>query len=351
MRQFRRDRRTLAMVLLVPVVLMSLVGYLVRNQGPHRTIAVADSTGTAMGARLVQELNQTASLSAAPASEADARRRVEDGGLQAAIVISGANGGPTAHLILEGTDPSNARAIQQLVSRAVLLVFASGTDAALPVPGRDAVTVEYVHGGPEYDTLDFFAPALMGFFAFFLVFLLTAVSFQRERSAGTLERLMAGPIRRVELIAGYSLGFGFFALLQAILVVGVSVLGFRIHYAGSLAWVFLLVIALSLAAVNLGIFVSAFARTEFQAMQFIPLVIVPQGLLSGVIWPVSSLPRFFRAVSRVMPLTYAIDALRSVMLKGEGMGDPHLLATSAAVIGFALLFVALAVGTLRREVA
>jgi len=212
------------------------------------------------------------------------------------------------------------------------------------------MSVEYVYGGPDYDTLDFFAPALMGFFAFFLVFLLTAVSFQRERSAGTLDRLMASPIRRTELIAGYALGFGFFALLQAVLVVGASVLIFRIHYAGSLLWVFVLVMALSLAAVNLGIFVSAFARTELQAMQFIPLVIVPQGLLSGVIWPVSSLPEWLGPVTKTLPMTYAINALRDVMLKGYGPGDADLLLNGGVVAGFAVLFALLAIGTLRREV-
>ncbi len=102
---------------------------------------------------------------------------------------------------------------------------------------------------------------------------------------------------------------------------------------------------------NLGVFVSAFARTELQAMQFIPLVIVPQGLLGGVIWPVSSLPGWLGPVTKALPMTYAINALRGVMLRGDGPGDADLLLNGGAVAGFALVFAALAVATLRREAA
>jgi len=349
-RQFRRDRRSLAMVLVVPVVLMALVGYLVRNQGSNYTIAVVDQTGQGVAAALAREIEAAGQARTVVKDEAAAREAIKDGSVQGAVIASGSPAAPQLLLVLEGTQPSSARAIRQLVTRAVLGLQVAGA-AVRPANAPEVIPAEYVYGGPEYDTLDFFAPALMGFFAFFLVFLLTAVSFQRERSAGTLERLMASPIRRSELIVGYAAGFGFFALLQAVLVVGASVLIFRIHHAGALGWVLVLVMILSLAAVNLGIFVSAFARTELQAMQFIPLVIVPQGLLCGVIWPVSSLPGWLGPVTKALPMTYAINALRGVMLKGEGLGDAHLLVNGGMVAGFAVLFAALAVATLRREVA
>ncbi len=206
-----------------------------------------------------------------------------------------------------------------------------------------------MHGGPRYDALDFFAPAMVGYFAFFFVFLLTAVAFLRERVAGTLERLMAAPLRRSELVVGYMAGFGLFALLQAVAVILVAVLGLRVHYHGALLSVFVLVLALALVAVNLGIFLSTFARTELQAVQFIPIVILPQGLLCGVIWPLSSLPDWLRPAAYALPLTYGVGALRDVMLKGQGLLTTSVRLDLLAVLAFAALFAALAVGTIRRQ--
>src|SRR5262249_9367996 len=155
---------------------------------------------------------------------------------------------------------------------------------------------------------------------FFLVFVVTCVAFLRERSQGTLERLMASPLSRSEIVLGYMLGFTILALAQALEVLVFALAALRIHNAGSVLLIFGIQPLLALAAVNLGIFRRPFARTEFQAVQFIPIVIVPQLLLSGVILPVSSEPGWLQAISSVLPLTYAVNALRDVMLKGAGPG-------------------------------
>jgi ABC-2 type transport system permease protein len=165
------------------------------------------------------------------------------------------------------------------------------------------------------------APAFIGFFVFFFVFLLTCISFLRERVAGTLERLQATPIRPHEIIIGYMLGFLVFGLLQGVITLLFTVLVLDIHYAGNLLNIFIVEALLVVLSVNLGILLSTFAQNEFQVMQFIPLIVVSQGLLGGVIWNVDDLPGWLQPFSKVMPLTYSTEALRSVMIKGETLLD------------------------------
>jgi ABC-2 type transport system permease protein len=218
-------------------------------------------------------------------------------------------------------------------------------------PPRLAPSVTYLHGGPSLDTLDYFGGAFVGLVVFFLVFVITCVSFLRERAQGTLERLMASPLRRGEIVVGYMLGFTILALVQALEVLVFSLAVLRIHNEGNVLLIFGIETLLALVAVNLGIFLSTFARNEFQAVQFIPIVVVPQLLLSGVVLPVSSEPGWLQGLSNVLPLTYAVYGLRDVMLAGTGLDSPGLLLDAAVVLAFGLVAVAAAAATLRRRVA
>jgi len=168
---------------------------------------------------------------------------------------------------------------------------------------------------------------------------------------GTLERLMASPVSKIEIALGYMLGFTTFALVQSLMVLLFTIFVLQIHYSGNLLLVFLIEVIITVGSVNMGIFLSTFARNELQVIQFIPLVIVPQFLLSGVIWPFDEMPVLLQAIGRVLPLTYANDAMRSVMIKGFGMSDFGLLTDLAILTVFAALQIWLATLTLRREIA
>ncbi|MBI3740949.1 MAG: ABC transporter permease, partial [Chloroflexi bacterium] len=207
----------------------------------------------------------------------------------------------------------------------------------------------YLYGGSQFDQLDFIAPGFIGIFVFFLVFLLTTLVFLRERSQGTLERLFATPVSRVELVLGYMFGFGLFALFQSLVILLFTVFVIQVHTAGNLAIIFLIQALLAIGAINLGIFLSTFARTEFQVIQFIPIVITPQVLLGDFLFPLDTMPGLLQALGRVMPITYANQALRAVMIRGEGIGAilPHL----AVLAAFAIAMILLSATTLRREVA
>ena len=158
--------------------------------------------------------------------------------------------------------------------------------------------------------MSYTAPALLAVLAVFFGFILTGVSFLRERSQGTLERLMASPVSRGELALGYLLGFLIFAMVQSIIILLFTIYALHIQYRGDLWQIFVMQIISTVGAVNLGILVSTYARNEFQVVQFIPLFILPQVFLSGVLWPVEQMPDYLQWVSKFLPLTYAIRGLR-----------------------------------------
>ena len=162
---------------------------------------------------------------------------------------------------------------------------------------------------------------------------------------------MASPLRRGEIVIGYMLGFSVLALIQSIEVLVFALGILRIQNQGSVALIFGMEALMAIAAVNLGIFLSMFARSEFQAVQFIPLVIVPQVLLSGIIFPVSSEPQFLQYVSNVLPLTYAVNGMRDIMVKGADLASQSLQVDFAVIVGFSVLLIAAGTATLRRRVA
>jgi ABC-2 type transport system permease protein len=207
----------------------------------------------------------------------------------------------------------------------------------------------YLYGGAQYTFNDSIAPVFIGIFSFFFVFILTSVAFLRERSQGTIERVMVSPLTRVELVIGYICGFTLFALVQSLVILLFVIFALRVHYSGNLALVFLVSVLLTIGSVNLGIFLSTFAQNEFQIVQFIPLVFGVQIFLSGIFWPVAQLPGVLRPLSYIMPLTYANDALRGVMLKGADFIG--IIGQLGALVLFALVMVLLSATTMKRQIA
>jgi len=194
---------------------------------------------------------------------------------------------------------------------------------------------------------DRLGPPLLGIFPFVVMFLTTSITTLRERSSGTLERLLAMPIGKLDIIMGYALAFGTVGIVQAIIASMLALHVYGLDVAGP-EW-FLVVVALvdALLGMSLGLFVSAFARTEFQAVQFLPAFILPQFLLCGLIVPVAQLPHVLERVANVLPLTYAVQAMQEISLH---VSISH---TAYRDVGVVLLFVLAAIvlgaTTLRRQ--
>jgi ABC-2 type transport system permease protein len=183
--------------------------------------------------------------------------------------------------------------------------------------------------------LDQFGPVLVGFFPLFVMFLITSVTMQRERSSGTLERLMTTPLRKGDLVAGYALAFGALSVVQSVVVVGFAML-VGMDVTGPLWLVVLAAMLNAVLGCVLGLAASALARTEFQAVQMMPAVIIPQLLTAGIIMPRDQMPMVLEWISRVMPLTYAIESLQK-LANGAGWHDVQ------GAIGVLFLSIALAV--------
>jgi ABC-2 type transport system permease protein len=353
LQQFRHDRRTLALLFVAPLVILSLLGYLIRGGASAPGVGIANEDQGPVGATLASALEKSTKIHTVIINAADGDIKLKDGSLVAYIVfppdfsqlvIQQQIIAPEIHL--EGSQPGTQAPVLQALQDA-LTSFAAASQAAV----KFQPNVAYLYGGANLDQLDYFGAAFIGLILFFLVFVVTIVSFLRERSQGTLERLMASPLRRGEIVVGYMIGFTILALVQAVEVLVFSLYVLKVHNQGNVLLIFGFEVLMALSAVNLGIFLSMFARTEFQAVQFIPLVIVPQVLLSGILFPVSTEPTPLQYISDVLPLTYAVDGLRDVMLKGADLTWPALQLDAGVVAGFCLVLIFAGIGTLRRRIA
>jgi ABC-2 type transport system permease protein len=377
---FRRDERTLALMFVVPLVVTGLLGWVLRDsQQTTVGVWVVNQAGAA-GQAFVDAFGQ-ATLNApggvdfvGTADNPDAAKaqiRQDNGDMAIVLPASlqtdiAAGNRPTITIITRGTDPGAEAGQFGQLQTVLTSVVKDLVPPGAPVPPIPQIGRETVYLSPDADQVDVLAPIFLAFFGYFFVYLLTGVSFLRERIGGTLERLVATPVTRAEIVIGYSLGFGIFAAIQiAALTIFILnsvqtpvigpipslTIGLGVGSAGSPFLAFALALLLSLGAVNLGIFLSTFARTELQVIQFIPLVIVPQGLLSGILWPVERLPDVLQAIAHVLPLTYAVEGLREVMLKGADLSSRTVQIDLAVLAAIALVFVVLASTTIKREVA
>ncbi len=371
--QFRHDHRSLALLFLAPIVISGLLGWIMTSQS-LATPRVAAVVGDALLRQAVTDSLASAASDGLVVdqglleSEDVGRSLLRDAGADAVLVLPAGTAAqvaagqrPTITVLTLGVDPAGDSSAATAVQKLIAGTFA-GRSGATILPQVAHATV---FGKPDPTQLDILGPVFIGFFAYFLVFILTGISFLRERTGGTLERLMATPITSPEIVTGYSLGFGLFAMLQVIVflafaLVSISVgaigplpafgLGLGIANAGSPILVFVVTLLAALGAVNLAILLSTFARTEFQIVQFIPLVIVPQAFLAGIFWPIVTLPQLLQPIARLLPMTYTIEGLRAVMIRGADLADQTLQVDLLFLAGVALVFAVLATRTIRRQV-
>jgi len=197
------------------------------------------------------------------------------------------------------------------------------------------------------DTFDRVGLTMLGVFPFVVMFLVTSIAMLRERTSGTLERLLTTPLSRLDLLLGYGLAFGLAAAAQAVVTVTIATTVYDLDVTGSLSLVVLIAVVDAALGVALGLLASAFARSEFQAVQLMPVVVLPQFFLCGLLVPRDQLAGWLQAVSDVLPLSYAVAALQEVGASAEATGT--MWVDVGVVAGATLLALGLAAATLRRR--
>lgn len=315
-KQMGRDPRTIAMLFVAPLLVLWLLSIAMNTTSATATLDVVGVKGPFLELlkntdAKVNEVSKEQAVQDVEARKADAYVELQDSQL---------------HVTLEGSDPS--------ANRAVLEALQKAGSATMNQPTPE---ISYLYGGSDLTPLDNLAPVLIGFFIFFFVFLLSGVAFLRERTAGTLERVLASPVRRYEIVLGYFVGFGFFAVLQTLFVQWFALHILDVRSVGSFWAVLAANLLIATVALSLGTLLSAFARNEFQMVQFIPLVVVPQIFLSGL-FDMRNFPAWISAIANVLPLSHGASVLRSIMIRGEGLGANQVSLWVLAGYGVLFLF-------------
>ncbi|MFY0783247.1 ABC transporter permease [Peribacillus simplex] len=322
--QMRRDRRTLALFFLAPLLILTLMYFIFDTEASDLEIVVTGSDET-----LVKALKQ-ADFQVTAAEKFSKERMIEnntDGWLQV--------GNGQIKLTLLNDEPARAKAVQMQMMQAL-----QGKQKNTP-----SIEEQYVYGDANTKGFDTFSPMLVSFFVFFFVFLIAGIALLKERTSGTLERLLATPIKRYEIVAGYVIGYGLFALIQTIIVVLYAVNVLDIVLVGSIWLVLLTNILVALVALSLGTLLSSFATSEFQMVQFIPLVIVPQVFFTGI-FPLDGMADWLQKIGKVMPLYYASDTMNGIMYKGSTFND--ILLDLLILLAFSIVFITINIISLKK---
>ncbi|MEW8970356.1 MAG: ABC transporter permease [Mesobacillus sp.] len=327
-RQFLRDKRTLAMMLVAPLLILTMLHLVFNGENYIPKVGFVDAPVVLMEKLDLEDAKVTEYDSVKMAKE-DALVREIDGYITF-------NGLMIDRIVLEGSDPS--------VNGAVMKWIQQATKPLSPSQGN--LSVDYLHGSEDMGQFDYFGPVLLGFFAFFFVFIISGISFLRERTSGTLEKLLSSPLRKWEIVIGYVIGFGIFTMLQATLIAWYAIYVLGMLMEGSFIYVLLITLMLSMTALTLGTLLSAFANNEFQMIQFIPIIIVPQFFFSGLI-NLDTISDWLSWLGPITPLYYAAEALRDIMVRGYGWDA--IYGNMLMLAGFSALFIFLNILALRKH--
>lgn len=312
--QLRHDKRTLALMLMAPLLVLTLLYFIL--EGSHNPSAIAVINAPLSYVERLEENNMVV----VRCNQSAARAALERGEVVAAInMVSG-----KSYIEVDATNPPKAKA--------ALLALETAKINAPPARPDLKSEVNYVYGYEDLSAFDNFGAVLIGFMVFFFVFLVAGISFLQERTTGTLEKLLSTPIRRWEIVAGYVLGFGIITVLQSVLISCYCVYVLDVMMIGSFVWVLLITLLTAINALTLGILVSTAANNEFQMIQFIPVIIIPQVFFCGLF----DLAPWLEIFGRIMPLYYIADALTQVMIKGSGLAA--IAKDMTVIAGCSILF-------------
>jgi ABC-2 type transport system permease protein len=327
--QLRRDRRTMAMIIAIPIIQMSLFGYALSTDIKNIAMVVWDASNTTESRELIESFNQTEFFTVKyyATSYEDITNRIESGKAKTALVIppeysQDLHRGETAQVqfFADGSNPSMS---VQAMANASLIIQSKGAEILSTTQGR-AVHLPISHESrvwynPAIQSSIFYLPGLVGLILQMLTVMLTAFAIVREREQGTIEQLNITPIRRGELIIGKLIPYIIIAYAQVTLILTTAVLVFDMPIRGNLLLLLALTALFLMFSLGIGLFISTISRTQFQAMQASIFLLLPSVILSGFFFPIESMPRIAQWVSAALPLTYYLRIVRGIVVKGIGI--------------------------------
>jgi len=358
--QLLRDKRTIALIFIVPLFVITLFWFMLKdNLEFTKTIGLINNDPDA--SKIIGELEKTMveqnkyfsveDLTGDLNDKDEIEQYMREKNMDAVIVFPEQFSSKyfkdnviDLSLYSLGTTPDLEDSLLKLMEKALPFAFAKNLMGSFFNTGLNKkleAQTFYVFGGKEYKMIDLFAPGFILFFIYFMAFLITCVSFLRERTFKTLDRIAATDLKAIHLVISYVLAFTILLLFQALIVDSFSRFILHIKIVGKFFPTLIIFILTIFSGVTLGIFLSSFARNEFQAAQFIPLIIVPQGLLCGLIVDIRSLHGFLYVLARAMPLTYIVEGGNNILLKGLGLNSILLQAFVIFLTG--VLFTVLSV--------
>ncbi|MFJ7975577.1 ABC transporter permease [Peribacillus sp. NPDC096379] len=332
-----RDKRTLALLFIAPLIILTLMYFLFNGNTVDPKLGVVNVENN------LEKILVEANIDLKHYEQADKETIVEED-LDGLLEVNDEK----LVLTLENSDPSIAKVLQMKVNQSVSLQAQSkilNLNAAPVVIQKKEIDTQYVYGNSETAFFDVLSPVLVGFFVFFFVFLISGIGLLKERTTGTLERLMSTPIRRGEIVTAYLVGFGIFAVIQTVIIVIYSINVLDMVMVGSVWNVILINLLLALVALSLGTLLSTFAASEFQMVQFIPIAVIPQVFFAGI-FPLEGMANWLQSIGKIMPIYYAADALKGVMYKGLGLKD--ISGDLFALVVFATIFIILNILALKK---
>ncbi|QTD41166.1 ABC transporter permease [Sporosarcina sp. Te-1] len=327
LKQLIRDKRTIGLLIFAPILVLTMLYFVFTGDDYIPRIGLVD-----VPEPFIEQLDDEKATLTTFKAEGEAEEKVAAQELDAYIKF--VDNQP--ELVLEGSDPTVTGATMEWVQES----FQPGEQENVP-----QLKVDTLFGSDDMGQFDYFGPVLLGFFVFFFVFLIAGVSFLRERTTGTLERLLATPLRKWEIVVGYVIGFGIFTMIQSTIIASYAVYVLGMVMEGAFFHVLLVILLLALTALSLGILLSTFAHNELQMMQFIPIIVVPQIFFSGL-FNLDTIAEWLSWISYVTPLYYAADALRDIMVRGYGFAEIYM--NLIALLGFTLFFMMMNILVLRK---
>src|SRR5215472_8970958 len=312
-RQLRRDRRTLAMMIVMPVLLLLILGYAASFDVSAVPAVVAGPGAAAVSKALPETFQPTGTYEAgAQTPEAWARDQLRDGHAAVAIVTGSA---PGPQVLIDGTQLFDAQKTLQELSTLQTGTTATGTAATTAsVTGSASVQILY---NPELKTSYIMIPGLAGVILVFVGTVITSLGVVRERQAGTLEQLAVMPLRPTDVFAGKIIPYFVVAIADLVVVLAVGVVVFGVPFAGSAAVFALGALLFVFVTLGLGVLISSVSQTQGQAIQLAVMTLLPQVLLSGLIFPLASIVAGVRWIAYLLPLTYFTEISRGVMLRAQ----------------------------------